>query len=143
MTVGRAHLHMETSSTRKAISRFLHWIGEASSRASAAGIVTLGVLVFVVVLGIEGFSWTWESAFSFVASAMTLIMVFVIQHTQSRQQVATQLKLDELIRSTPKADDLLIHIESAEELIALEQDAIDLHTAIRGADEHGSRAETT
>ena len=30
-------------------------------------------------------------------------MVFVIQHTQSRQQVATQLKLDELIRATREA----------------------------------------
>ena len=67
------------------------------------------------------------------ASAITLIMVFVIQHTQSRQQVATQLKLDELIRTSPQADDLLIHVESAEdqELIAMDQEGIDQHSAIR------------
>jgi low affinity Fe/Cu permease len=95
--------------------------------------------MFVVVLGINGFPTGWEESFGFAASAVTLVMVFVIQHTQSRQQVATQLKLDELIRSAPKADDLLIHIESAEdeELIALDQDAIDEHIAIRDDDGEG------
>ena len=124
---------METSSARKLISRLLHRIGELSSRASTAGLVATGVALFVVVLGIEGFPTGWEESFAFAASAVTLVMVFVIQHTQSRQQVATQLKLDELIRSAPKADDLLIHIESAEdeELIALDQDAIDEHLFIR------------
>jgi low affinity Fe/Cu permease len=50
-------------------------------------------------------------------------MVFAIQHTQSRQQMATQRKLDELVRSMPAADNRLIAAESAsdEELDALGQ----------------------
>ena len=124
---------LETSSARKFISRLLHVIGDVASRASTAGFVTAAVVIFVIALGLDGFPPGWENTFAFVASAVTLVMVFVIQHTQSRQQVATQLKLDELIRSAPRADDLLIHIEAAddEELIALDQDAIDQHTAIR------------
>jgi len=124
---------LETSSSRKFVSRLLHTIGDVASRASTAGLVTVGVLVFVVALGLDGFPTRWEDVFAFVASAITLVMVFVIQHTQSRLQVATQLKLDELIRAAPRADDLLIHIEAAddEELIALDQDANDQHTAIR------------
>ena len=124
---------METSRTRKIVSRLLHKVGDLSSRASTAGLAAAGVIVFVVVLSIDGFPSGWEASFAFAASAITLVMVFVIQHTQSRQQVATQLKLDELIRSAPRADDLLIHIESAddEELIALDRDAIDEHIAIR------------
>jgi low affinity Fe/Cu permease len=92
--------------------------------------------VFAIVLGVNGFPTTWETAFEFAAAAITVVMVFVIQHTQSRQQVATQLKLDELIRAAPRADDLLIHIESADdaELIALDQDAIEQHIAIRDDD---------
>ena len=135
-------LLMESSSGRKAVSRLLHWIGEVSSRASTAGLVTVAVVIFTIVLAIGGFRSSWENAFAFAASAITLVMVFVIQHTQSRQQVATQLKLDELIRSHPRADDLLIHIEHAddEELIALDQDAIDLHTAIRESDEEPQSA---
>ena len=55
------------------------------------------------------------------SAAITLVMVFAIQHTQSRQQMATQRKLDELVRSMPTADDRLIAAESAsdEELTAL------------------------
>jgi low affinity Fe/Cu permease len=32
-------------------------------------------------------------------SAVTLVMVFAIQHPQGREQAATQRKLDELIRA--------------------------------------------
>jgi low affinity Fe/Cu permease len=60
-------------------------------------------------------------------------MLFVIQHTQSRQQAVTQLKLDELIRSSPRADNLLIHLERAgdEELIAREEEGIAHHASLR------------
>ena len=93
----------------------------------------IGVIAFMTLLVVMRFSSTWESTFSMAASAVTLVMVFVIQHTQSRQQIATQLKLDELIRSAPRADDLLIHVESAddEELLAMDQEGIDQHSAIR------------
>jgi len=40
-------------------------------------------------------------------------MVFVIQHRQSRQQVATQRKLDEILRALPPADNALIALEEA------------------------------
>jgi low affinity Fe/Cu permease len=48
-------------------------------------------------------------------------MVFAIQHTQSREQLVTQRKLDELLRAQPGADDRLIAAEEAsdEELDAL------------------------
>jgi low affinity Fe/Cu permease len=63
-------------------------------------------------------------------------MVFTIQHTQSREQAATQLKLDELIRALPGADDHLVHVESGpdDELAELEQRHLEHHVAIR-ADE--------
>ena len=88
---------METSSARKSISKLLHRVGDLSSRASTAGIVATAVVIVVVVLAANGFPTGWEATFGFAASAITLVMVFVIQHTQSRQQVATQLKLDRLI----------------------------------------------
>ena len=40
-------------------------------------------------------------------------MVFAIQHTQARQQSATQRKLDELLRALPSADNTLISVEEA------------------------------
>jgi low affinity Fe/Cu permease len=128
---------MEKSTGRRRISRFLHWIGEGTSRASAAGLVMVAVVAFMFILILMKFSSTWENTFSMAASAITLVMVFVIQHTQSRQQIATQLKLDELIRSAPRADDLLIHVESAddEELLAMDQEGMEQHSAIREGDD--------
>jgi low affinity Fe/Cu permease len=66
---------------------------------------------------------SWLAKFSAGAAGITLVMVFVIQHTQSREQLATQLKLDELIRALPQADDHLVHVEdgSDDELRELEQ----------------------
>jgi low affinity Fe/Cu permease len=47
------------------------------------------------------------------ASAITLAMVFAIQHTQAREQAATQRKLDELLRALPGAAESLMMLEEA------------------------------
>lgn len=115
------------------MSRMLHVVGEVTARAGVAAFVTAVTAAFLVALGIAGFPTAWESTFSMAATAVTLVMVFVIQHTQNRQQVVTQLKLDELIRSSPQADDLLVHIGMVhdDELMEREQDQIDHHTSMR------------
>ena len=79
------------------------------------------MLVWLVVGLISGFPGWWETVLYSVTSAVTLVMVFVIQHTQTRQQSATQRKLDELLRALPSADDRLIAVEEApdQELEAL------------------------
>ena len=78
-------------------------------------------MVWVVVGAIEHFPHWWETVLYSTSAGFTLVMVFVIQHTQSRQQLATQRKLDELLRTQPSADDQLIASEDApdEELQAL------------------------
>lgn len=48
-----------------------------------------------------------------VTTAITLIMVVVIQHIQARQQSATQRKRDELRQAMPIGDDRLIAVEQA------------------------------
>jgi low affinity Fe/Cu permease len=45
------------------------------------------------------------------ASFITLMMLVVIQHTQGREQTATQRKLDELLRALPGAESMLIMLE--------------------------------
>ena len=124
---------MRTPSNHKRLSRVLHVVGDLTSRAGVAVVVAVVVGAFLVALGVAGFPTAWEAAFATVAAAVTLVMVFVIQHTQSRQQVATQLKLDELIRSSPQADDLLVHIEAAhdDELLEREQGQVERHASLR------------
>jgi low affinity Fe/Cu permease len=124
---------MEHSPSQQRISRVLHWVGDLTARASAAVLITVVVVIYAVILGIKGFPGRWQMGFSTAAQAITLIMLFVIQHTQNRQQLVTQLKLDELIRSSPSADDLLVHLEVAEdaELIEREQSQLAHHEALR------------
>lgn len=128
---------MEKSPTQLRISRILQSVDDITSRAGAAALTACIVTVFVLVLAFAGFPGNWQVAFATVAESITLVMLFVIQHTQSRQQIALQLKLDELIRTSPVADDLLVHIESAPdaELIEREEGQIAHHEALRGPED--------
>ena len=58
------------------------------------------------------------------AATLTVIMVFTIQHTQTREQAATQRKLDELLHATPGAAESLMMLEEAPEqfIRAVEED---------------------
>lgn len=127
---------MEHSVSQLFISRVLHWVGDMTSRAGAAALVAAVVVAANTVLITTDFPPRWEASFATVSASITLIMLFVIQHTQNRQMIVIQLKLDELIRTSPDADNILVHIEAAEdiELIELEQGQIALHTAIRESD---------
>ena len=124
---------MERSSLQRRISRVLQWLGDITSRSGAAALVALVTLTFLVTLSVAGFPGRWQIAFATLVAAVTLVMLFVIQHTQYRHQIALQLKLDELIRSSPHADDHLVHIEFADEaeLIARELGEIAHHESLR------------
>jgi len=102
-------------------SRVLHRLGDISSHAAAGLVAAAFVVVWVTVGAVAGFPHWWEAVLYSTSASVTLVMVFAIQHTQSRQQRATQRKLDELLRAQPAADDHLIAAEDApdEELQAL------------------------
>jgi len=115
------------------LSRPLHRFDRAIAHSAAAGVVGAIVGGFLVVLGINGFPQSWEVLFSTVVEAVTVVMVFVLHHTQRREQAATQLKLDELIRAMPQADDRFVRVQASDddEVIELEQGLIEHHRATR------------
>ncbi|MBW4077571.1 MAG: low affinity iron permease family protein [Acidobacteria bacterium] len=112
-------------------------MSDFTSRAGVSATVFVLLLCFGITLSIMGFPGNWEVGFATVVSLITLLMLFVIQHTQSRHQKVLQLKLDELIRASPNADDLLVHIEAApdNELIEREQGQVAHHESLRESDE--------
>ena len=63
---------------------------------------------------------SWQFTFVSVTSIVTFLMVFLIQNTQNRTRAALQLKLDELIRSTSGAHNVMLTLEdlSLEEIEA-------------------------
>ncbi len=58
-----------------------------------------------------GYPAGWTIGFEVGTASVTLIMVTIIQHTQGREQTATQRKLDELLRAMPEAESSLIMLE--------------------------------
>ena len=94
-------------------SRLLYRVGETVSH-SGAGIVAASVVLVWLVVGLfVRFPPWWETVLYTTTGSVTFVMVFVIQHTQERQTAATQRKLDELIRSSERADATLIAVEEA------------------------------
>src|SRR5688500_6220684 len=56
-------------------------------------------------------SVTWPLVINTGTTIVTFLMVFLIQNTQTRDALAMQLKLDELIRATETADNAIIRAE--------------------------------
>src|SRR4051812_8133213 len=78
-----------------------------------AALVAVAVTAWVSTFVIRGFPEWMATGLQTVAAAVTLVMVFVIQHAQRRSEAAMQLKLDALIHASD-ADDDLAEIEHAE-----------------------------
>lgn len=85
---------------------------------------SLAVIVFWTLLGpLFKYNDSWQLIINTVTNIVTFLMVFLIQNTQNRGAIATQLKLDEIIRAMEGAHNELLKIEklSDEELQILHE----------------------
>ena len=98
---------------RSPLRRLLSRVDQAASRPLTALIVIAADLAWVVLSVVLGFPGLGERVFQTLVAAVTLTMVFVIQHTQAREQAATQRKLDEILQALPGADNSLLLLEHA------------------------------
>ena len=94
-------------------SRVLHWFDRTAARPTVGLAVVVAVVAWVLFSAVFEFPQRLELVFQTLVSAVTLTMVFVIQHTQAREQAATQRKLDEILRSLPEADNSMVALEEA------------------------------
>ena len=106
------------------VSKILYRIDHYSSMPVVAISGVLLIVTFLVVGAVLGFPNRWVVAFEVTVAALTLLMVFTIQHTQGREQAATQRKLDELLRAVPGAAASLMMLEEAptEKILGVENE---------------------
>ena len=110
-------------------SRILYKIEHYTVLPAVALTASIAVVSLVVAIAVLDFPKNWVAAFELSVSSITLIMVFAIQHTQGREQAATQRKLDELIRASPGANESLMMLEEAPREFML--DVEDEHRGVR------------
>jgi low affinity Fe/Cu permease len=98
---------------RSRVSWWLSRVDRHASRPWAAVLVIGAAGTWIIVSLATGFPARWEIIFQTLVAALTLVMVFVIQHTQARHQRATQRKLDEILLAMPGTDNSLLRLEHA------------------------------
>jgi low affinity Fe/Cu permease len=103
----------DLAAERSRVSRWLSGVDRYASRPLASVLVIGSAAVWIAVSVAAGFPAGWEIIVQTVVAALTLVMVFVIQHTQARHQRATQRKLDEILLAMPGADNSLLTLEHA------------------------------
>ena len=102
-----------------AIRRLFNTLAKRASSAAGSPWVFAGALGIVLLWGASGplfgFNDTWQLVINTGTTIITFLMVFLIQHTQNADTAALHLKLDELIRATHAADNLLLDMEELDE----------------------------
>lgn len=112
-------------------SRAVHRLGELSASSAATAAAAALSLAFLLGAVVSRRTADVLVVFEAIAAAVTLVMVFALQHTSSRHQVAVQRKLDEILNALPAADSRLVRVETAtsSELDQLEERHDDLRRA--------------
>ncbi len=84
-------------------ARIANSVAQWTGSPHAFMVAALVIIVWGVTGPIFGFSDTWQLVINTGTTIVTFLMVFLIQNTQSRDQRALQLKLDELLRAVEGA----------------------------------------
>jgi low affinity Fe/Cu permease len=87
-----------------------------ASKSAGHPIAFLAAVVLIVVWAgcgpIFGFSDTWQLVVNTATTVFTFLMVFLIQNSQNHDAAAVQIKLNELIRVTKSAHNVLLNLET-------------------------------
>jgi len=81
-------------------------------------IVALGVLILWGISGpLLGFSDTWQLIINTSTTIITFLMVFIIQNTQNRDNLAMNIKLDAILKKLSISDKTLLEAEDKSDIV--------------------------
>jgi low affinity Fe/Cu permease len=90
---------------------FSKWIAEAAGHPISFSFAVLIIIVWGAAGPLFDYSDTWQLVINTGTTIVTFLMVFLIQKTQNRDTETIHLKLDELIRATQGARNMMLNLE--------------------------------
>jgi len=96
-------------------TRFAKFTAHVTGRPPTFVFAVFVIVVWAATGPIFHWSDTWQLIVNTGTTIITFLMVFLIQSTQNRDAVAVQVKLDELLRISAGAHNVLMDLEELEE----------------------------
>lgn len=92
-------------------SKFFNSFSEGVTKVTGGVVAFITAIAIVILWAVTGpvfkFSDTWQLVMNTTSSIITFLMVFVIQHTENKDMIALQVKLDALIEKSDVSNKMI------------------------------------
>jgi low affinity Fe/Cu permease len=96
-------------------AQFAQEVSRFTGRPITFILAVTAIVVWAITGPLFGFSDTWQLVINTATTIITFLMVFVIQNTQNRDTASLHIKIDELVRVTQKARNVLLDLDELDD----------------------------